>query len=489
MSHLSLRQKFQFGIVTVVVVSLMVLLGGRFLAKGARFHYLEREHLAAVMQIKLETLRASSGDAVDKARVLKLIDRAQEVALQADGELFRVEQGLFRVLGFGAIIDLPVKDFGDMAHVRKTIEADPAKNLSPALVMLLQPDLAAAQENSDRLGPLVVDAVSFIKVLVMGINLLGGTVLFASFWVIRQGVIGPLEAAVALARRIAQGDLTGQVLARSHDEVGRLMTALAEMQENLAKMVAHVRQSAESLEASTAEIAQGNQDLSVRTESQASSLEETAASMEELGSAFKQNSDSAQQVSQLAQNASAVAIQGGEVVAHVVDTMKGINDASQKIAEIIGVIDGIAFQTNILALNAAVEAARAGEQGRGFAVVASEVRSLAGRSADAAKEIKSLIHASVERVAQGTTLVDQAGVTMTKVVSSIRGVTDLVGGISSASSEQSAGVAQVGAAVAQMDQTTQQNAALVEQMAAATTSLKSQAQDLVREVATFRLKG
>jgi methyl-accepting chemotaxis protein len=290
-----------------------------------------------------------------------------------------------------------------------------------------------------------------------------------------------------LARNIAQGKLNGEVISRTKDEVGLLMAALAEMQGNLARMVSKVRQSAVNLETSSAEIAQGNQDLSARTEGQASALEETAASMEELGAAFRHNADSARQVSQLAMGASLVAVQGGEVVAQVVGTMKEINIASRKISEIIGVIDGIAFQTNILALNAAVEAARAGEQGRGFAVVASEVRSLAGRSADAAKEIKSLINASVERVEQGTMQVDQAGATMTEVVTSIRRVTDLVGEISAASSEQSASVSHVGEAVAHMDKSTQQNAALVEQMAAAASSLRSQAQGLVREVATFKM--
>ena len=487
MEQFTLRQKFQFGIITAIVVSMMVMLGGRFLSKGARFHYLEREHLASVMQMKFELQRASSGDTVGKDIVLTLIDKAQAVAMQADGELFGVEQQLFRILGFRDIIELPLKDFGEMSHMRKTIEADPAREMSPALVKTLQPDLAAAQENSDRFGPLVVDAVAFIKVIVFCINLLGGCILLASFLVIRRGVLRPLEEAVVFARAIAQGNLKGQVTAQAHDEVGLLMTALAEMQANLARMVSKVRQSAVSLETSSAEIAQGNHDLSSRTEGQASALEETAASMEELSTAFKQNSDSARQVSQLAMSASSVAVQGGEVVGQVVNTMKEINTASRKISEIIGVIDGIAFQTNILALNAAVEAARAGEQGRGFAVVASEVRSLAGRSAEAAKEIKSLINASVERVAQGTTLVDQAGTTMTEVVTSIRRVTDLIGEISAASSEQSASVSQVGEAVAQMDKTTQQNAALVEQMAAAASSLRSQAKDLVQEVAVFSL--
>ncbi len=266
-----------------------------------------------------------------------------------------------------------------------------------------------------------------------------------------------------------------------------ITAAMFDMQNKISQVVAQVRNGSESVANASAEIAQGNQDLSARTESQASALEETAASMEELSSQVKHNADNARQANQLAASASNVAVRGGEVVSRVVDTMKEINDSSRRISDIISVIDGIAFQTNILALNAAVEAARAGDQGRGFAVVASEVRALAGRSAEAAKEIKSLINASVERVEQGTVLVDEAGTTMTEVVSSIRKVSDLVGEISSASSEQSAGVAQVGEAVAQMDQATQQNAALVEQMAAAASSLKSQAGELVQTVAVFDL--
>ena len=266
-----------------------------------------------------------------------------------------------------------------------------------------------------------------------------------------------------------------------------LMTQLAAMKEGLAQVVAQVRRSSESVAMASSEIAQGNQDLSARTESQASALEETAASMEQLGATVRQNAESASQANALARSASDVAVRGGEVVGQVVQTMKGINESSQRIADIIGVIDGIAFQTNILALNAAVEAARAGEQGRGFAVVASEVRSLAGRSAEAAKEIKQLISASVERVEQGSAMADQAGETMTEVVQSIRRVTDLMGEINAASSEQASGVAQVGEAVTQMDQATQQNAALVEEMAAAAGSLSSQAQELVQAVAVFKL--
>ena len=297
---------------------------------------------------------------------------------------------------------------------------------------------------------------------------------------------GEPRHASELAHAVARGDFTRGVALRAGDQTS-LLAHLGQMQDSLAKVVSNVRRGSESVAMASAEIAQGNQDLSSRTEAQASALEQTAASMEQLGATVRQNADGARQANQLALSASTVAVKGGEVVGQVVQTMKGINDSSRRIGDIIGVIDGIAFQTNILALNAAVEAARAGEQGRGFAVVASEVRSLAGRSAEAAREIKSLINASVERVEQGSALVDQAGVTMTEVVDSIRRVTDIMAEISAASKEQSLGVAQVGEAVTQMDQSTQQNAALVEQMAAAASSLRSQAQELVQAVAVFKL--
>ena len=290
----------------------------------------------------------------------------------------------------------------------------------------------------------------------------------------------------AAMQRVADGDLSVRIEPGSGENSSVMATA-ARMQAALSKLVSSVRQNSESVATASAEIAQGNQDLSSRTEQQASALQQTAATMEQLGATVRNNADSARQANQLAQGASAVAAQGGEVVGKVVTTMQGINDSSRKIGDIISVIDGIAFQTNILALNAAVEAARAGEQGRGFAVVASEVRSLAQRSAEAAKEIKTLIGRSIEQVEQGTALVDQAGKTMGEIVGSIRRVSDIVAEITSASAEQSAGVQQVGEAISQMDQATQQNAALVEESAAAAESLKGQAQQLVQAVAMFKL--
>jgi methyl-accepting chemotaxis protein len=314
--------------------------------------------------------------------------------------------------------------------------------------------------------------------------LLVGLVLY---FVIQRVVTRPLARAQQAAVRISGGDLTARVQVSQQDEIGQLMTAFNGISDGLATVVAEVRQGTEQITTASTEIATGNLDLSSRTEEQAGALEETASAMEQLTSTVKQNADNARQANQLAASASEVAQQGGVVVGQVVDTMGSINESSRKIVDIISVIDGIAFQTNILALNAAVEAARAGEQGRGFAVVASEVRSLAQRSASAAKEIKGLIDDSVGKVETGSKLVEQAGATMSEVVASVKRVTDIVGEISSASQEQSDGIEQVNHAINQMEQTTQQNAALVEQAAAAAQSLQEQAHKLTAAVATFKL--
>jgi methyl-accepting chemotaxis protein len=322
-------------------------------------------------------------------------------------------------------------------------------------------------------------------------SLAGGALVLGMLiaWLISRSITRPLDDAKRVAQAVAKGDLTQRIVLTSKDETGQLMQALKDMNDSLVKIVGEVRTGTETIASASGQIAAGNLDLSSRTEQQASSLEETASSMEELTSTVKQNADNARQANGLAVAASEVAVKGGSVVSQVVDTMASINESSRKIVDIIGVIDGIAFQTNILALNAAVEAARAGEQGRGFAVVAAEVRTLAQRSAGAAKEIKSLIDDSVGKVDTGARLVNQAGATMQEIIDSVARVTDIMGEITSASQEQTAGIEQINQAITQMDHVTQQNASLVEEAAAASESMQEQAGKLAQSVSVFKLDG
>jgi methyl-accepting chemotaxis protein len=388
-----------------------------------------------------------------------------------------------------------------LAELSKRIEAEPLNQENAAVTYFLNTfrnkvntldnlmtNLSELKENNGAQADqettrLYESSWLFMIILVVGSTLSG----LALGILLTRSITRPLVRAVTIAQTVASGDLTSQITVDSKDETGMLLAALQDMNANLVNIVGEVRGGTDTIASAANQIATGNLDLSSRTEEQASSLEETASSMEELTSTVKQNAGNARQANQLAASASEVAEKGGAVVARVVDTMDAITESSRKIVDIIGVIDGIAFQTNILALNAAVEAARAGEQGRGFAVVASEVRNLAQRSAAAAKEIKLLIDTSVEKVDVGSQLVGEAGTTMTDIVQSIKRVTDIMSEISAASEEQTAGIEQINQAVAQMDEVTQQNAALVEEAAAASQSMQDQASKLTEVVSVFKL--
>ena len=418
------------------------------------------------LQKKIEALISSPEEKelfrlVSEQRKVYLDSRAQVSKLKADGQEAEAEQAFQGVFVPGSTKYLKVVN--DMLqHQRASIDAT-AREID---------DVASTSRN---------------LLLTLAALALGFGVVCA--WLLTTGIVRPLRTAVEIARKVADGDLTAQIDASAKDETGQLLLALKDMNTSLLNIVSEVRSGTDSIATSSTQIAAGNQDLSSRTEEQAGSLEETASSMEELTSTVKQNADNARQANQLAASAAQVAVKGGDVVAQVVGTMQSINASSNKIVDIISVIDGIAFQTNILALNAAVEAARAGEQGRGFAVVASEVRNLAQRSASAAKEIKILIGASVEQVNAGSMLVAQAGSTMNDIVDSVQRVSDIITEITAASSEQSVGIDEINRAIGQMDAVTQQNAALVEESAAAAESMQHQAHSLAQVVSVFKLNG
>ncbi|PHM19314.1 MAG: methyl-accepting chemotaxis protein [Curvibacter sp. PD_MW3] len=420
----------------------------------------------AEVQKSIETMSLSP----EELAQMKKIDASQKLMLEIQGKASQL------------------KSEGNSEEAQKVIK----EQYNPAVTTylanlrdLVQQEEAATLKYSEEMGQArnMTVRIAGIAVLIILVGILVGA------GVLIRSIRRPLDQANDLAARIAQGDLSAHIDTSRGDEFGALMKSLARMNESLARMVQQVRQSTDSIATASAEIATGNHDLSVRTEQTSSNLQSTAAAMEELTSTVQHSADNARQASQLAASASSVAQKGGAVVQQVVSTMEEINTSSKKIADIIGVIDGIAFQTNILALNAAVEAARAGEQGRGFAVVAGEVRSLAGRSAEAAKEIKGLINTSVDKVESGTQLVTDAGATMNDIVQSVRRVADVIGEITAASSEQSAGISQVNNSIANLDQMTQQNAALVEQSAAAAQSMREQADQLAQAVAVFKVNG
>ncbi|MES2125891.1 MAG: methyl-accepting chemotaxis protein [Pseudomonadota bacterium] len=435
-------------------------------------------------------LRAKSYERIDQdkktidaslATLGKLVTSSEEKAALAKLTTTRAAYAA----SFAKVADMVEADRKDDAAALMNSETFPALD-----AMLEQTRILVDTQKKDIEdgGASAQKDIDFSRNMMIAMGLAAFAVSAWLAWAITASITRPLDEAVDVAKSVATGDLTTQISVNSHDEMGELLQALKDMNESLARTVGEVRHSTITISTASSEIASGNTDLSNRTESQASSLEETASSMEELTSTVKQNADNARQANQLVISASSVATRGGQLVAQVVETMASIKESSRKIVDIIGVIDGIAFQTNILALNAAVEAARAGEQGRGFAVVASEVRNLAQRSAAAAKEIKTLIGDSVEKVDGGGKVVDEAGQTMELIVTSVKQVADIMSEITAASEEQSLGIEQVNEAITQMDEMTTQNAALVEQSAAAAQSMNDEAGVLERAVSVFKLR-
>ncbi|WP_107315557.1 methyl-accepting chemotaxis protein [Achromobacter xylosoxidans] len=433
---------------------------------------------AETLFARIDTNRKTIDQALETLRPLfRTEDERQKLRLLEDvrGRYVKSFQGV------GALLKRGERDAARQRLLEETLPLlDGLQDRVIEISRIQSAEMVDASADSQR----VIDNAGMLNLILSGLAVvLGG--LFA--WRVSKSITAPLAQAVSVAETVARGDLGQPILAVTRDETGRLLRALHDMQDKLAGAVRTIRAGSETISSAAGQIAAGNTDLSSRTEEQAASLEETAASMEELASTVKQNADNARQANQLAASASEVAQRGGAVVSAVVSTMGDISASSRKISEIVSVIDGIAFQTNILALNAAVEAARAGEQGKGFAVVAGEVRSLAQRSAQAAREVKTLIEASVSKVAEGAGQAENAGTTMQEVVASVKRVTDIMGEIAAASQEQASGIEQVNRAVSQMDEVTQQNAALVEEAAAAAGSMQDQAHALVRAVGVFRL--
>ena len=440
------------------------------------------------LQSKMEAVQKDEAD----AKRYRVNYQAAKSKLEAQGQTDQ-ERELFKRLAdidtktdsfFKEAVDLAAQFNTEQASAVITEKIDPlSTQASKDLTTYIAMQKVHAQEATEQAN--AANRTTITIIAAAGLVVLALAALMA--WLLTRSITQPLGVAMRATHKVAGGDLVSDIEVNGADEAAQLLSGLLDMRNGLAKMVTEVRYGAENISTGANEIASGNTDLSQRTETQASNLQQTAASMEELSAAVKSNADTARQANKMAASASSAAANGGVVVGQVVSTMEGISTASRKIADIIGVIDGIAFQTNILALNAAVEAARAGEQGRGFAVVASEVRSLAGRSAEAAKEIKSLIGASVEKIETGSQLVGAAGESMNDIVAQVKRVADLIGEISASAEEQTTGIEQVNQAIVQLDNVTQQNAALVEEAAAAADSLNQQAEKMVAVVSNFKL--
>ncbi len=487
----TLRQKFGLGIGVIIVVSLIFFSCVRYLGKGARFQFLEREHYVLVNQLETKLRAIADGargaESLPRSYVYEHIAKADRLAETPWIELNAAERLVFRLMGFGFVIDLPEKDRADLARLKAVIDAEPGTGFTPEFVKKLDPYLDKVVANSNEFGPTMARGVESMKLIFLFLALLSIALLLSTIIVLRRSTLPPVQYALKVVNTIRSGDLTQKIDVTSRDEMGQLHGGLKEMQETIARLTSQVRAHSEYVFDSTRQLVSGNQNLSSRTEHQASTVEQASATVEELASTVRGTAQRALEVKQHTENASNIAAKGGAIVSQVVQTMGTIRESSIRISEITSVIDGIAFQTNILALNAAVEAARAGDQGRGFAVVATEVRNLAQRVASAAKEIKHLVEDSSEKVNHGSALVKDAGETMTKILDAVRGVSALVFDITQSANEQADGIDQLGQAIQQIDDISQQNAALVEQASAAAESLEHRAHELVQLFKSYKL--
>lgn len=490
-SNVSLRQKFFVALFTAALVVASTAISIRLLSKAALFHHLERDHLGVVMQATgLLTLTLEGGKsaaAVPKEDFVVAVRKARQLAEQALSELFAVEQAAFEVIGFGELLEQPQVVIEAASRIDAMVSAAPQQHLTPDLAGKVSQDLTLMRAASDRFGPLLVDATSFIRLAALLLTFIPLAILITFLVLVRAATIRPIAQVVQAAERIAQGDLSGPALPHTNDEVGHLARAMDTMRGSLATLVAQVRDRSAAMDSAIQEVAQGSNDLSSRTERQATTLQQTASGFSELSVALQSSISQVDEAEAVSGRARSLAEGGGSAAQRAVERMNEILASSRKIADINNVINGIAFQTNILALNAAVEAARAGEMGRGFAVVASEVRSLAQRSAAAAKEIEALIHDTVSKVEAGAREVDATGETIRQVVVTVESVSQLNTAVARNLGQQRSGIALIDSAMRELDSATQQNAALAEQSSAVALSVRSQSEALVDAVDRFRL--